>query len=199
MHQVLKIVEVQLQIFENLMLMCEEPTVARLARTCRAFEETALDLLWEVQRDLWPLLECVLPAAMMQQVRVGEMSHRIFIVRPSCLSMSFIFGMTSRTANSPFMHRETFFQTRSHACIGIHIESRSSVTPAIGSRDGRIAIPWTKSHSPRFLTPLHESFLTFGGYNGRSLVLGKIAPLIYHTFSAQNWNSSNSRLSPRVR
>ncbi|KII95721.1 hypothetical protein PLICRDRAFT_227065 [Plicaturopsis crispa FD-325 SS-3] len=36
-------------------------TLARLARTCRAFHEVALDLLWEEQTDILPLLRCMPP------------------------------------------------------------------------------------------------------------------------------------------
>lgn len=55
MHHALEIQEILLIIFGQ----CHPPDTAALARTCRAFKEPALDVLWEVLCDLSPLAQCL--------------------------------------------------------------------------------------------------------------------------------------------
>ncbi|KAF8135769.1 hypothetical protein EV363DRAFT_1321586 [Boletus edulis] len=69
MHHALQIPEVLLSIFgqdiypDNLHIQEEPPShtrdLAGLARTCRAFKEPALDVLWSVLEDLSPLARCL--------------------------------------------------------------------------------------------------------------------------------------------
>lgn len=66
MHQCLQTLDLIVLIFTEI---ANEPRIfkssrrdlARLARTCRAFHEVALDLLWEEQRGMLPLLRCMAP------------------------------------------------------------------------------------------------------------------------------------------
>ncbi|KAF8123893.1 hypothetical protein EV363DRAFT_1227965 [Boletus edulis] len=55
MHRALEIQEILLNIFE----WERRDTLASLARTCHAFEEPALDLLWRVLPNLSPLARCL--------------------------------------------------------------------------------------------------------------------------------------------
>ncbi|KII86311.1 hypothetical protein PLICRDRAFT_43905 [Plicaturopsis crispa FD-325 SS-3] len=64
-----------LETFDILLLICTSvrddeagsgtegthPTLASLARTCRAFHEVASDLLWEEQMGVQPLIKCMPP------------------------------------------------------------------------------------------------------------------------------------------
>ena len=66
MHRALQIEEVLSDIFHHFspdigILWREEtiPELAALARTCRAFKEPALDILWRVLHHLSPLLWCL--------------------------------------------------------------------------------------------------------------------------------------------
>ncbi|KIJ60562.1 hypothetical protein HYDPIDRAFT_43257 [Hydnomerulius pinastri MD-312] len=62
MHHALSIVEVQRIIFRAALHLgsggCQS-TLATLARTCRAFTESALDILWEVLPSFLPLIQCL--------------------------------------------------------------------------------------------------------------------------------------------
>ncbi|KAF8550850.1 hypothetical protein OG21DRAFT_1499526 [Imleria badia] len=59
MHAALQITEIS-EVVCNLL---DQPTLARLARTCRAFEDPALDALWKVMQGLEPLAR-LLPDSM---------------------------------------------------------------------------------------------------------------------------------------
>lgn len=62
MHQALQIQEVLRIIFAHFFLPGTPPTTSdlhSLARTCRAFKEPALDLLWKELQDLSPLARCL--------------------------------------------------------------------------------------------------------------------------------------------
>ncbi|RDB18201.1 hypothetical protein Hypma_000501 [Hypsizygus marmoreus] len=63
MHRCLEIREIQRIIFDALSMLGEEelPTLARLARTCRSFSDSALDVLWEYQANLCPLIQVMPP------------------------------------------------------------------------------------------------------------------------------------------
>ena len=63
MHHALEIQEILLNIFQ-VFGRCHDDDdgsadLASLARTCRAFKEPALDILWEVLDDLTPLARCL--------------------------------------------------------------------------------------------------------------------------------------------
>ena len=71
MHHALEIHEILLNIFHHCdrkldltstFLEREISHLAVLARTCRAFKEPALDVLWEELSDLSPLARCILEA-----------------------------------------------------------------------------------------------------------------------------------------
>ncbi|KAF8548435.1 hypothetical protein OG21DRAFT_761101 [Imleria badia] len=68
MHQVLQIQEILRNIFDH----CRYPEVTSdlpaLARTCRAFKEPALDVLWEKLLDPSPLARCLSEASHYSQV-----------------------------------------------------------------------------------------------------------------------------------
>ena len=49
--------------------------VAALARTCRAFKEPALDILWEVLPDLTPLVRCLPEASSVDSIGVRSFKH----------------------------------------------------------------------------------------------------------------------------
>jgi len=60
MHACLKIPEILHIIFEWTLDPASEhssATLAKLARTCRSFNDTALDILWHTQTTLWPLIK----------------------------------------------------------------------------------------------------------------------------------------------
>ncbi|KAF8441751.1 hypothetical protein L210DRAFT_3447587 [Boletus edulis BED1] len=61
MHHALEIQEILLNVFSHLHLPwhAAEPELASLARTCRAFKEPALDVLWEELNNLSPLTRCL--------------------------------------------------------------------------------------------------------------------------------------------
>ncbi|KAF8436325.1 hypothetical protein L210DRAFT_1003807 [Boletus edulis BED1] len=66
MHHALEIEEIFLNIFDHCSdYMCgvwrrrDKPTLASLARTCCAFKEPALNLLWEELVTLSPLAQCL--------------------------------------------------------------------------------------------------------------------------------------------
>ncbi|KAF8441724.1 hypothetical protein L210DRAFT_3644963 [Boletus edulis BED1] len=59
MHHALEIQEILLNVFSHLPPDDAAPELASLARTCRAFKEPALDVLWEELRDLSPLTRCL--------------------------------------------------------------------------------------------------------------------------------------------
>ncbi|KAF8121624.1 hypothetical protein EV363DRAFT_1405755 [Boletus edulis] len=65
MHHALEIEEIFLNIFDHCDYMDgvwrwrDNPTLASLARTCRAFKEPALNLLWEELIHLSPLAQCL--------------------------------------------------------------------------------------------------------------------------------------------
>ena len=59
MHAALQITEISEVIYKFL----DRPTLARLARTCRAFEEPALDALWKVVDGIEPVAR-LLPDSM---------------------------------------------------------------------------------------------------------------------------------------
>ncbi|KAF7305369.1 hypothetical protein HMN09_00789100 [Mycena chlorophos] len=61
MHRCLQIAEVLDNIF-SLLPHPSDPTLARLARTCRAFSDPALDILWWRQETLTNLSRCLLAA-----------------------------------------------------------------------------------------------------------------------------------------
>ena len=64
MHHALEIQEILLNIF-RFFSRCHDDDdddsedLVSLARTCRAFKEPALDILWEVLDDLSPLARCL--------------------------------------------------------------------------------------------------------------------------------------------
>ena len=64
MHHALEIQEILSNIFDHRLSPYRRVTadLAALARTCRAFKEPALDLLWRELNDLSPLVLC-LPGA----------------------------------------------------------------------------------------------------------------------------------------
>ncbi|KAF8142025.1 hypothetical protein EV363DRAFT_42484 [Boletus edulis] len=59
MHHALQPQEILLNIFGHCDPGLDTSDLAALARTCRAFKEPALDVLWEELNDLSPLLRCV--------------------------------------------------------------------------------------------------------------------------------------------
>ncbi|KAF9225709.1 hypothetical protein BS17DRAFT_559394 [Gyrodon lividus] len=62
MHRCLSIVEVQRAIFHEIYQQCEpkdHATLARLARTCRAFNGSALDVLWAALESFALLVQCL--------------------------------------------------------------------------------------------------------------------------------------------
>ncbi|KAF8125009.1 hypothetical protein EV363DRAFT_1270918 [Boletus edulis] len=70
MHRALEIQEILLNIFGH----CHYPTtdLAALARTCRAFKDPALDVLWETLPDLSPLAQCVPEASQLLWAARGD-------------------------------------------------------------------------------------------------------------------------------
>jgi hypothetical protein len=56
MHRCLSIVEVQRTIFREIYM---DASLARLARTCRAFNDSALDVLWETLESFTILVQCL--------------------------------------------------------------------------------------------------------------------------------------------
>ncbi|KAF8441702.1 hypothetical protein L210DRAFT_3447523 [Boletus edulis BED1] len=73
MHHALQIQEILLNIIGHCYRF--DYDVAALARTCRAFKEPALDVLWEQLRDLSPLVRCV-PEASHQLSSESYAFHR---------------------------------------------------------------------------------------------------------------------------
>lgn len=66
MHQALQIQEILLGVFSHYRLpgwWLPTSELAALARTCRAFKESALNLLWETLHDPSPLAKCLPPEA----------------------------------------------------------------------------------------------------------------------------------------
>ena len=63
MHHALEIEEILSNIFGHFSLTDDiataVPSLAVLARTCRAFKEPALDVLWRTLGDLSPLARCL--------------------------------------------------------------------------------------------------------------------------------------------
>ncbi|KAJ7150095.1 hypothetical protein C8R43DRAFT_1128150 [Mycena crocata] len=61
MHDCWNVAENTLMIFHQLGGHKKLSALNSLARTCRMFSEPALDLLWETQKDILPLLQCLPP------------------------------------------------------------------------------------------------------------------------------------------
>ncbi|KII95729.1 hypothetical protein PLICRDRAFT_227127 [Plicaturopsis crispa FD-325 SS-3] len=67
MHPCLNVLDIVLLIFTEIaqgdlsLRTVSRRTLARLARTCRAFQAVALDLLWKEQTSMLPLLRCIAP------------------------------------------------------------------------------------------------------------------------------------------
>ncbi|KII95720.1 hypothetical protein PLICRDRAFT_693874 [Plicaturopsis crispa FD-325 SS-3] len=57
------------------------PALARLARTCRVFHEVALDLLWEEQTGMLPLLRCM-PPDLWDVKPPGAVKPKLMLRRP---------------------------------------------------------------------------------------------------------------------
>lgn len=76
MHPVLRIQEILLNIFGHLFKPPSD--LLALARTCRAFKEPALDVLWEELDDLTPLVRC-LPEASHQLSRSEVKRFQAFV------------------------------------------------------------------------------------------------------------------------
>ncbi|KAF8428489.1 hypothetical protein L210DRAFT_3419307 [Boletus edulis BED1] len=70
MHRALEIQEILLNIFE----WERRDTLASLARTCHAFEEPALDLLWRVLPNLSPLARCLPDASYRLPGKVSQLT-----------------------------------------------------------------------------------------------------------------------------
>ena len=78
MHHALEIQEILLNVFDQ----CCSFHLPALARTCRAFKEPALDVLWENLDDLSPLVGCIPEGS-----RTGEASQfQVFAIL--CLIMN---------------------------------------------------------------------------------------------------------------
>ncbi|KAF8124937.1 hypothetical protein EV363DRAFT_1177218 [Boletus edulis] len=76
MHHALQIPEILLNIFGH----CSDRfdyDVAALARTCRAFKEPALDVLWEELFELSPLVRCVPEASLSSKYSIHRSLTRI--------------------------------------------------------------------------------------------------------------------------
>ena len=76
--------------------------LAALARTCKAFKEPALDLLWEELDDLSPLLRC-LPEACSLSTTV-----KTFFYSPKAVCSNFLRKKPDITATIPFNSVTTF-------------------------------------------------------------------------------------------
>ena len=63
MHHCLQIQELLSIIFCHYDGAYDSKMLARLARTCKAFQDPALDILWHAQKTLLPLLKCLPPNA----------------------------------------------------------------------------------------------------------------------------------------
>ncbi|KAJ7128819.1 hypothetical protein C8R43DRAFT_897087 [Mycena crocata] len=61
MHNCWNVTEITRMIFDQLGEPKRRSALNGLARTCRTFSEPALDLLWETQQDIIPLLKCFPP------------------------------------------------------------------------------------------------------------------------------------------
>ena len=70
MHHALEIQE----ILSNIFGCCYPSDLPSLARTCRAFKEPALDVLWEELVNLSPLAQC-LPASHQSQAEGDKAVH----------------------------------------------------------------------------------------------------------------------------
>ena len=82
MHIVLGISELQRDIFLHLIAENAQGTLANLAQACRAFQENALDLLWEYQADLLPLVQCVSGALVENIEYDGGITIRVIVSSP---------------------------------------------------------------------------------------------------------------------
>ncbi|KAJ7609867.1 hypothetical protein FB45DRAFT_1066435 [Roridomyces roridus] len=81
MHRCLQIPEVVRLICEQ----CTPKTLAVVGRTCRAWSEPALDVLWQAQTSLLPLIRC-LPSRILSEESVGksrEMLHLKSAITPA--------------------------------------------------------------------------------------------------------------------
>lgn len=77
MHRCLQIVELQNQIFEY----CADlglGSIAALARTCQAFRESALEILWRELEDVSPFVK-MLPSHIWREVKTTNKSGQTVI------------------------------------------------------------------------------------------------------------------------
>jgi hypothetical protein len=69
-HQSILIPEIVTLIFNNLLRDSDYTSLSRLARSTKSFSEPALDLLWQSQTSLVPLI-CCLPDDALYKIRHG--------------------------------------------------------------------------------------------------------------------------------
>ena len=82
MHPCLYITEIVTEIFEYCALFGPSP-LARLARTCHVFRESALDILWRELDDFSPLVKCLPPELWQEDECSSDLGESICLVRPS--------------------------------------------------------------------------------------------------------------------
>lgn len=63
--------------------LVERATLAAMARTCRAFHESATDALWSTLTSLDPLVQC-LPEHMWRVPSPGRVVRPVLLINPPC-------------------------------------------------------------------------------------------------------------------
>ena len=85
MHHALEIQEILLNIFDHRRLLdywkSPGPDLVALARTCRAFKEPALDVLWKELNSLSPIAQCIPAASHPVSPDVVRLSRALVVLR----------------------------------------------------------------------------------------------------------------------
>ncbi|KAF8441523.1 hypothetical protein L210DRAFT_3644804 [Boletus edulis BED1] len=110
MHHALQIPEILLKIFGQDILNARD--LAAIARTCRAFKEPALDVLWSVLKDVSPLARCL-----------SDVSRRKYENNPR--SLPAIEDLAVGTPDCPPGSVGSFFSALETACINHSITQLS--------------------------------------------------------------------------
>ncbi|KAG9309966.1 hypothetical protein JVU11DRAFT_9999 [Chiua virens] len=112
MHRCLSIVEVQRAIFREVQTgPFGNATLARLARTCRIFQNAALDILWETLPSIRYLIQC-LPPDLWKISIIDGYRHEIRFQRPMSSTdweIFFRFSSRIRTISSLFQYTTPWF------------------------------------------------------------------------------------------
>lgn len=80
MHAVFRVDEIFTTILNFIYEDCSLTTLTSLARTCKTFQDPSLDILWQNQSSLFPILRCLSGAVGQRSVldgRVVEHTHTL--------------------------------------------------------------------------------------------------------------------------